>query len=315
LNMRVRRSAIVCRTLAWLSAAVASLGGAASCLPVDTRLPPGSLFLALVSDDEPSIMTADGWSISVDRLFLGIGHASLGEGCTRYSDDDYDRLLDGRLPAAQKVGVLYGLGQCDFQFVIRSPSPNTVLGAGVTEADKMQMGIWDDREPHLHDNSALDFAATATRGGETKHVRWMISQSTSYLDCARQTEGGSRLMRLESSENVTLHVGIRGVELFGNDQSTTAELRFDPFVYADDEFGDGDGNVTLQELARVDVQRLLSFGPFSGLNILHDPFGGFTSLEQYLYFVLLPKIARFRENVTCRTQRGFGSRRPAPPPQ
>ena len=303
--MRVRQGPIVWRALAWLCLTLASFGGAVSCLPADTRTPPGSLFLALVSENEPSVTTADGWSISVDRFLLGAGHVELGRCCTGYSDAEYNRLLDALLPTAQKVGIVYGLGQCGFSFRIASSSSDQLLlGEGVTEADKELMGTWDDPGPHrLPTSNAVYFAASATRGGETKHVHWLISMSTSYFDCARRTEtGATQPMRLESNENVSLHVGIRGVELFGNDESMTAELRFDPFAYADDEFGDGDGEVTLQEIGRVELNRLRAFGPYSASNTATSV----RSLGDYLYYVLLPKIARFRENVTCETRPGFG---------
>jgi len=304
LNMRVRGGAILCRASGWISLALASFGGAVSCLPVDTRTPPGSLFLALESNNEPSVTTADGWSISIDRFLLGAGHVALGRCCTGYSDAEYDRLLDGLLPTAQKVGIVYGLGQCGFSFRIASPSNDMVLlGEGVTEADKEFIGNWDDRGPYRLPNiGAVYFAATATREGETKHVRWLISKSTSYFECKRRTETGTQPMRLESNDNVSLHVGIRGVELFGNDESLTAELRFDAFAYADNEFGDGDGEVTLQEMGRVELNRLRAFGPYSASNVENLV----RSLEDYVYFVLLPKIARFRENVTCETRAGFG---------
>jgi len=108
-----------------VTVALVSLG-AASCLPVDTRPPAGSILLTLTSDDEPSVTTADGWSIAVDRLLLGIGNTSLGNDeaswssssnqCTHYSDAHYGRLLDGRLRTDQKVGTIFGLGQCNFYF-------------------------------------------------------------------------------------------------------------------------------------------------------------------------------------------------------
>ena len=306
--MRVGQGPAVCRALAWFSLALASFGGAVSCLPADTRTPPGSLFLALESNDEPSVTTADGWSISVDRFLLGTGHVALGRCCTGYSDAEYDRLLDVLRPTPQKVGIVYGLGQCGFSFRIASPTSEKVLrGEGVTEADRELMGSWDERGPYqLPSASAVYFAATATREGETKHVHWLISKSTEYFDCARRTETGStQPMRLESDENVSLHVGIRGVELFGNDESMTADLRFDAFAYADNEFGDGDGDVTLQEMGRVEINRLRAFGPYSASNTALSV----RSLEDYMYFVLLPKIARFRENVTCETRTGFGSGR------
>jgi hypothetical protein len=295
-------------------AALALLGGVVSCLPIDTRPPPGSLFLAVVSDDEPSVTTADGWSISVDRLLLGIGGTRLlpvKSRCTNYTDDSYDRLLDARLSSPQKVNIIYGLGQCHFVFSIASPQPNALLGEGVTDGDKDLMGIGDhrqqDRPPEFW-GIAVDFAATATRGSETKHVHWLLRQGTGYQNCGRKTEtGASQPMQLESDENTTLHVGIRGVELFGDDESPTdAALRFDPFVYADTEFGDGDGDVTLEEIDRVDLNRLRGSGPYGASRARSVP----STLKDYVHLVLLFKIARFRENVVC-----VAPMRPTGPPR
>jgi hypothetical protein len=304
----------MCRGHALRCAALALLVGVASCLPIDTRSPPGSLFLAVVSDDEPSVTTADGWSISVDRLLLGIGEMRLlqvKDSCTNYTEESYDRLLDGRLPTAQKVNIIYGLGQCRFYFRIASPSSQALLGEGVTEGDKTLMDIGDYRQQPggpFEAGIAVDFAATATRGSETKHVHWLLRQVTGYQDCGRKTEtGASHPMRLESDENTTLHLGIRGIELFGDDESPTeAALRFDPFVYADTEFGDGDGDVTLEEIDRVELNRLRGSGPYSAGSTQYVP----RTLKDYVHLVLLFKIARFRENVVCTPPKFGPPRRP-----
>jgi hypothetical protein len=295
-------------------AVLASLGGVVSCLPLDTRPVPGSILLNLVADDEPSVMTADGWSIAVDRLLLGIGNPALdrnpwssNRACTSYSDTDYDRVLDGRLPTAQKVGLVYGLGQCDFAFRIASPSGDAILGEGVSEADRDAMTGTIAPPGARADSIAVDFAATATQANETMRVHWKFRQPASYFNCKRQTETGLSLLRLESNDNITLHVGIRGVELFGNDESADAELRFEPLAYADREFGNQDGDITLEEMGRVDLSRLRGFGPYSaGSNVQFVP----RTLADYMNVVLLPKIARFREKIVCQWGRPGG---PPPP--
>src|SRR5689334_11162816 len=86
-----------------LFTALLAMLGSPSCLPADTRPPPGSILLLVSSADQPTTVTADGWSITIDRLLLGMGDASLGFNCKTYSESDYLRLLDARITTDQKL--------------------------------------------------------------------------------------------------------------------------------------------------------------------------------------------------------------------
>jgi len=300
--------------LAILTVGLVSVG-AGSCLPVDTRPPAGSILLTLTSDDEPSVTTADGWSIAVDRLLLGIGNASLGydeasvssssNRCTHYSDAHYGRLLDGRLRTDQKIGSIFGLGQCDFYFQVAPPYFDTLLGEGVSEADKERMGGADDVEPWRRPPGiAVDFAATATRGPEIKRVHWTFHQGIPYDNCKRTVAGvPSQLIELRSDTNFTLHIGYRSVSLFGDDADPTiAVLRFDPIASADTLPGDGDGEITLDELGGVPLELARQAGRYGiGSGMSSTP----QTLKDYLYVVLLPRLGQFREDIDC-DRRGYG---------
>jgi hypothetical protein len=294
------------RRLGLVVMALASLAGA-SCLPADTRPPAGSILLTVTSADDPSVTTADGWSIAVDRLLLGIGYASLGHDCNSYSEAEYERLLDGRLGTDQRLSILFGLGQCDFEFHVAAPSAETLLGEGVTDADKELMATHEDfRAGRPPDGIAVDFAATATRGPEIKRVHWMFRQATTYLRCVR-TEPGmpSQPLELQSNDNLTLHIGIRGVALFGDDaDSRTAVMRFDPIAMADTMYGNGDAEVTLDELDGVSLDLARQSGPYRVGSVRSGPV---SSLEDYVYLVLLSRLVGFRENITCETQLGYRS--------
>ena len=301
-----------------LAVLLVALASGDACLPVDTRPAPGSILLVATSADQPSTTTADGWAIAIDRLLVGIGGADAGHNskCHRYTETNYLRLLDGRLAKDQKVAIVYGLGQCDFTFVTFWPSSETVLGEGVSEADRDVMkgsGLEGPPGPR-QEGIVVDFAATATRGDETKRVHWTFSQRTPYGACVRAAPGASKQpLELRSDENITLRVGIRGVALFADDANPeTAVLRFDPIAWADGagaDLGVPDGVVTLAELRDVtlDVARQSGGSYAVGSDVRGTPH----SLRDYIRLVLLPQLVTFPEDIVCIPNMGFGG----PPPR
>jgi hypothetical protein len=167
-----------------VAVAWAALGGGASCLPVDTRPPAGTVLLALAPGEQAPFTTVDGWSIAVDRLLLGVGDAALsfGRDCFRYSDSRYMRLLDARLSTEQKVNQIFGFGTCYLDFRVQPPDPDTLLGEGVSEMDKASMQGDQGRTGQPSSGIAVDFAATATRGAETKRLGNVTSHPHSLED-------------------------------------------------------------------------------------------------------------------------------------
>jgi hypothetical protein len=282
----------------------------ASCLPADTRPPAGSVLLTATSGDEPLVITADGWSIAVDRLLIGIGFADFDPPCDRYSDSQYDRLLDATLPKEQKVSITYGLGRCPFRFAMASPSSDTVLGEGVTEDDRVAMGgLWEPGPDLPPVGITVNFAATAARGAETKRMSWRFLQFTTYDGCSLMTPEGTPLpLELHSDENLAARITIRGATLFSDDAKTTAALRFDPMAAADTTLGNGDGEVTLDELGNVKLDEIQNLGPYGGYV---GPSPG--SLEDYLYLVLLPRIVELGDTFVC--QVSLHGPRPHGPPR
>jgi hypothetical protein len=287
-------------SLGFVAASLGVLGGASSCLPTDTRAPPGSIRLTVSSADEHAVTTVDGWSIDVERLVLGIGDASLEYPCTSYSEARYARLLDALRPGDQKLSHLFGLGQCFFSFRVGWPSSETLLGEGVTEADRELMQFRPGTGPRI-EGVTVDFGATATRGEETKRVRWMLRQSTPYLCGHAANDQPPRPIELQEGVNLDLHIGVRGAVLFGDDASpNTAALRFDTIAAADETYGDADGEITLEELGRVTLAVARRSGPY-GVGTVQS---SLRSLGDYVAVVLLGQMLRFREDIACQT--GFG---------
>ncbi|HMI85392.1 MAG TPA: hypothetical protein VK550_14955 [Polyangiaceae bacterium] len=285
---------------------IAALAGGASCLPADTRPAPGSILLTVVSADEPTTMTADGWSITIDRLLVGMGNAwfghpdvrATGRDCIHYSDTPYLRLLDARRPTEQKLVIMYGLGPCQFSFNVTWPDTETLLGEGVSEIDKALMAgpefVTRGGRPG---GIAIDFAATATRGDATKRIHWMFRQPMSFA-CPPPTNGSPPL-ELRSGESWTFPIRARAVTLFADDPDPAlASLRFDAIAAADGASGPVDDEVTLDELELMTLVDARRFGLYP--TVVRSPdFNTPSTLGGYVHLLLLPRLVQLREDITC----------------
>jgi hypothetical protein len=119
-----------------------------------------------------------------------------------------------------------------------------------------------------------------TRMGTTVRFRWGFTQTVAYAPCSNADD--SLGLAVPSGGNVDAQITIHGDHFFYDDlQSETARLRFDAIAAADavaaagaPQAGDGDGTVTLEELARVDLTRLPSTqyggGDMSRVRTLRD---------------------------------------------
>jgi hypothetical protein len=286
--------------------ALTALGGAA-CLPADTRPAPGSLRLSVIPGDPAVIETADGWSIEVDELLVGIGRAGFEFQCDVYADARYDRLLDARRPGEQKVSQLFGLGQCYFGFSLSWPSPEALLGEGVTTEDFERMAPkWIDGGPPTGPTIGkapgipIEIALRATRAGTTKRIHWALRQGAGFTRCGVVDGEETKRFEFKSDETLEMRLAARGAALFqdGADPATAA-LRFDPMAFADHDLGDNDGNVTLDELAGVTLAMARQFGPYR--TTLETPLH---TLEEYVYLELVPRLLQPPAGLGCRTTTG-----------
>jgi hypothetical protein len=60
------------------------------------------------------VVTADGWSLSFQKVLLGIGPMQLGDDCIKYaeySEPGYERIVEVTAAGPQKVSIMYGLGR------------------------------------------------------------------------------------------------------------------------------------------------------------------------------------------------------------
>lgn len=276
-----------------------------SCLPADTRPPPATVLVDVSGNDasQNGVTTVDGWSISIDRFLIGIGDASAGDNCISYSDAGYSRLIDGKRTDDQKLSLLFALGQCEMRYRVSSPATDTLLGAGVSETDAILLAA-KAVDPYVMQPSgvAVDLTASATRGTSFKHFHWSFRQRIRYQNCETPLDGKPVTpLDFPSNANLTYHIALMPDALLRDDKTMTASLRFDAIASADTMFGDGDGDVTLDELGKVSLDVARKAGPYGIPD--PDPMDPnpmpIQSLEDYVYLVLMPRIPQFREPILC----------------
>ncbi|MFO0567920.1 MAG: hypothetical protein U0263_19835 [Polyangiaceae bacterium] len=257
------------------------------CLPDDTRKPPGRVDVTATSDYsvESGFDTDDGWHVSYDRFLVALGEVELrGDDCSRYNDTDYARVLDARREEPQKVSTPYAFGTCDFQFRMRPPPDDAVLGEGVSASDLAFL-----RQPGTDafaedTGSAVFVSGRATQAGVTKRFEWSFRLGAQYEACRLLAEEG---LSLASDDVLAVDLSIRSEVFFQSvPNSALTELRFAPFASADDDHGNSDGEVTLAELSLVPLEQNAAFERW-------QDFG------DYVYTGLVPKLPRYRGVGVC----------------
>lgn len=245
----------VARLIPWLAAALSL----SDCLPADTRPTPASVLLTA----EPSaavtagVATSDGWTVSFERLLMGVGDARLTtEACVDYENSGgfaatgYSRLFDFSLAGRREVSELYGLGSCGLRFRLSAPATDDLLSVGVTPADLAFMRIFaDDGHAQPGARSSVYLKGHASRGGETKRFEWAFRRQLNAHDCGATTDGGvGPPTELVGGASLTFGIVVHGEELFRETADQGAPLTFDLLASAD---ANGDGEITLLELSKV----------------------------------------------------------------
>jgi len=326
-----RRSVLAAAFARRVAASLLAALGVASCLPNDTRVPPGSVLVTLESDGVAASglsgdETSDGWSISFDRVLVALGNVSLdGDGCNVYSDAGYSRIFDLKTPGEQKVSILYALGRCDVGFRVGSPNADTLLTDGVTEVDKTMMRTPESDMFAQQSGTGIYVRGHAERGDTTKSFEWSFRLRARYERCTGATDAGAGVgVELPSKSARTLNLVASPAVLFADDLDVLhAHPRFQVFADADT-FGDDDGVVTLDELAHVPATLAgfgVSFGDggarpaldasyLSAVTGIKEAASSEATLADYVYLVLFPAVVRYQGDGTCSVDladRGLGS--------
>ncbi|HVJ93410.1 MAG TPA: hypothetical protein VM580_26595 [Labilithrix sp.] len=253
-----------------------------SCLPEDTRPPPAQLLVTVktVETSEVSTLrwaTEDGWTITIDRLLLSVGNASLGgSDCNGYQGGSYGRIFDMRVREAQKLSLIFGLGACELAYQLRPPAGGFLLGSGVTEADKDMMRA-EQSDPWVsRKGTSLYVAGNAVRDERVKTFAWSFREQLRFKECALHGPA------LVADEVRTIELRVHPEALFERfEEEPGSALRFDPYAEADDQ-SDGDGAISLDELARRAT-----------------PGGVHATLGEVVYRGLFPRTLHIDEATGC----------------
>ncbi len=264
-----------------------TIGPLASCLPEDTRPAPARLLVTVTTSESADVSTLrwgteDGWTITIDRALLAVGNASVGgDRCNGYQGGSYGRIFDMRVREAQKLSFVFGLGTCELAYQLRPPPGGFLLGAGVTEADKDMMRAEDSDGWVSRKGTSLYVEGSAVRAERVKTFAWSFREQLRFKDCALQGPA------LVAGEVRTVELRAHPEALFERFEDTPGNaLRFDPFAEADDQ-GDGDGAITLDELARSSLTG-----------------GAHATLGEEVYRGLLPRTLRVEQATGCSLEVG-----------
>jgi hypothetical protein len=292
--------------------AIACTLAGGSCLPGDTRPPPGVAHITVspagaLLTGVPSSVAEDGWAIHYEKFLIGVGRVSLeGDACAVYSDAEYTRVFDLLVPGAQKVSDQYALGECGLGFRVVTPSSESLLGAEVVEADVAFMRTPGSNKYAADSGVSMYLAGHADNGGQTKRFAWAFRWRVAYDECTVGTAADSAAPRLsfEGGQAQDVDIAVGGDAPFlDNPDPALGTLRFVPFAEADDQ-GDADSDITLAELdhvplagaaARMAYQSSVAALPQS----IAATLGAEPTLADYLYVSALPSVPRYRGVGEC----------------
>jgi hypothetical protein len=291
-----------------------ALVAAAGCLPGDERPEPASLLVSAQPSEATAggFTTADGWTVRFDRFVTALGDIRLhgapdGHGgdddatCNDYAETHYEWLFDMTVAHGVKVGLAHGLGTCSIEFSFRSPSNDTVLGAGATPSDLAFM-LERGTDAYADDERAsLVVSGTASRGDVEKRFRWVFRHRYELDECPNESgQGYVSVLGMQGGEALTRSIVVRGEELFRAYPDDDAPFLFDRFAQADGGAeDDGDGMITLEELDDVEAPRIRGLGGLSGPSPPGVGGAQGPSMRVLVYILLLPRIARIAGGGMC----------------
>jgi hypothetical protein len=235
---------------------------AIACVPADEALPLGSAEFTITARGSPRTLAdnvvVDRWSIHVDRFLLSfrtmtIVNLEIADQCAyRGRGAVTNVVFDGTVGSV--VQAFNGImpGDCpDVGMRLGPPDDHTVVGDGATVDDILAM--LTGRPAH-----AL-FEATATHVADAEFPEDTTVKLSLRFDTARTASafGGCRDAirgaRIRPEGRDAKFVEVAAEAFFRAAISSSAELRFRPFLTADRE-GNADGLVTMDELDALPLE-------------------------------------------------------------
>jgi len=240
-----------------------------------------------IESEIPAEDFADGWSVRYSKFLVVIGNVKVADASGAVAAEMTGaKLYDFTKPGVKPVVTFAGLEAKTWDRVSYeiAPARNDVEPVDATDADKASM---------IGGGYSIFVEGTASKGAEQKKFAWGMKTSTIYDRCEGELSAKSTVgVVITNGGTDRPQLTIHGDHLFYDDlQAGDAKLRFDSFARAD---ADGDGNVTLDELAAIKLASIpKENGPYGtgSASGIHDLAAFVTALSR--------TIGHFRGEGEC----------------
>ena len=201
-----------------------------------------------IEKEIPAASFADGWTVKYSKFLVTLGELKVSTHDETAAEQASSKVYDVHKPGPVVVAIFKDLAAREWDHVSYAIAP--VAGATAGNADAQ------DLERMKSEGYSLYVEGTATKGSVTKRFAWGFATNTLYEHCESPDRGAGVTVPKGGEESVELT--IHGDHLFFDDlQSPTAKMRFDALAAADKlGIAGPDGEVTLEELAAVDLTEL-----------------------------------------------------------
>ena len=236
----------------------------ARCVPADDALPLGSVrftfgLSSLARDGVPAGIVADAASLTFDRVIVGyktmtIGQIDVPDLCSyRGRGADTDVVVNARRGVVQTFNGLQPYECPDVGLLLGPPGDGTVLGAGATSADLVDLAAGEPAHALVDATATMPpLSPGAPARNYQIRLRFATADTASRFGGCRDALTGIRIVANQRGE---VNVLFAAENLFRDAISTSSHLRVGPFIDAD-ENGDADGIVTMDELEAYPLARI-----------------------------------------------------------
>nr|AYM52475.1 hypothetical protein [Archangium gephyra] len=191
----------------------------------------------------------DGWTVKYSKFLVTLGELKVADhGGEVAAESAGAKVFDVHKPGPVTVVRFSALPAADWDEVSYAIAPSASAEAGNVSAADVNL---------LKANGwSVYMEGTATKGAVTKRFAWGFPSNTLYEHCEHPDLGEG--LTVPNGGEETVQLTIHGDHLFFDDlQSPDAKMRFDALAAADKlGISGADGEVTLEELAQVDLTEL-----------------------------------------------------------
>jgi hypothetical protein len=257
------------------SVSVLGLACALGCSSTDSDAGKGSVAFSTwgeeyIEQELPASEIEDGWSVKFTKFMVNFQNVTVADSgglakATLAKPKLFDMHKNGGPVSLVTFADLPAQNYSKVSFEIAPVTAEAELAPSATQADKDAM---------VAGKLSVYVEGAATKGAVTKTFKWGFGTATQYADC-RGEKSGKEVAGVVITNGGTddPQLTIHGDHFFYDDlQSPDAKVRFNAIALADDK-GDKNGEVTLEELSKVELVALKAEAPYgtgsaSGVNDL-----------------------------------------------